>query len=35
MLLGAGDGFAPPDVGDRILLGVNSATILPINDAGV
>jgi spermidine/putrescine transport system ATP-binding protein len=35
MLLGAGDGFAPPDVGDRILLGVNSATILPINDAGI
>jgi spermidine/putrescine transport system ATP-binding protein len=35
MLLGAGDGFAPPNVGDSVVLGISSAIILPVGDAGV
>jgi hypothetical protein len=35
MLLGAGDGVPPPDVGDRLTLGITHATILPVDHAGV
>jgi spermidine/putrescine transport system ATP-binding protein len=35
MLLGAGDGFAPPNVGDHVVLGISSAIILPVGDAGI
>ena len=35
MLLGAGDGFAPPNTGDSMILGISSAIILPVGDAGI
>ena len=34
MLLGAGDGVPPPNLGETVTLGLTSAVILPVSDAG-